>query len=160
MAVREIALEIQSGTADPGAVRDLLTAFGNGVSDSQVDAEIVSFLREGFSRYAAGEGSLESCLGLRRKKGRPGASEQMQVEIALHVLELRLAGEKQIDAVADAAIGFGKERTAVEDAWHNRKESALLAMRLGRAAAGAPWTPKEAAALRSIFKRSVLDPEK
>src|SRR6516164_9188124 len=83
-----IASDVREGRAAPCDARRLLETFNDLVDhDVAQPRELLLYLRDSFRRYLDnGKRGMESALGLKRRKGRPKASETRQIQIATDVL--------------------------------------------------------------------------
>ena len=109
--------------------------------------------------------TIESALGLRRKKGRPKADERLRIEMAAEVLRQRLAGVSHQEALEEVSCVFGWGTTTVGEAWANHKfgalECLLVERRLEQAKNhsapilldGNPWTEEEKDRMVKMFKK-------
>jgi hypothetical protein len=155
---RQIAHEIQEGTADPADARRLLDAFCQCVEHGRTPpSEIMEYLSIALRAHLGGK-AIEAALGLTRREGAPSKIGLHQW-MALNVLELRLAGLRSGEAIACTANAPGaiREESAVKGAWAKYQRDALLELRHRRAASGEQWTGEEFDRLERIFRRgSVL----
>jgi len=99
--INQIAWEVREGNADPEDARRLLELFCE--SGDRIPRELLSHFCEAFRAYLGGKKTLDSALGLARKRGRPGADEERQQMLAVEVLRHRLAGLSSEDAIAKVA---------------------------------------------------------
>lgn len=146
----QIAWEIRDGEADPEDARRLLELFCE-CRDGNHPPGLIEHLRSAFSIYLKGERTLESALGLARRKGRPKADPDMRQRMAAEILQHRLAGMPHQECLTKVSEKFGWGETIVGEAWRDNQLDALILLRLERALDEYPWTANEVERLSEIF---------
>jgi hypothetical protein len=170
--INQMAFAAQEGEASKDDARTLLALFCECVEHGLISARnpvadrLLEHVREAFRAYLNGErvgkrdgkrkrdgkpgiveidiSSIESALGLVRKRGRPKADEQMRMQMAAEVLRYRLDGEMpHQEALAAVERKFGWGQTIIGEAWRDYKQSALLLVRLDRDPDGFTMQEKE-----------------
>lgn len=149
-AIHQIAWEIRDGEADPEDARRLLELFCE-CRDGSCPPELIQHLRSAFSAYLEGRRTIESALGLARRKGRPKADADMRQRMAAEILRYRLAGMSHQECLARVSEKFGWGETIVGEAWRDNQQNALIILRLERALNEYPWTASEVERLNEIF---------
>ena len=144
-----IALNVREGKADPCDVRGLIEMYCD-----LVDADIPHprglqvFLRDSFRRCLGKKCSMESAFGLKRRKGRPNASEHVQIQIATDVLRLRLQAVLHQEALEQVAQRWGYAESVIGQAYGAHRLSAVAVLRNERSNG---FTDTEKAALQHIL---------
>jgi hypothetical protein len=153
--IRQIAYEIGEGSAGPSDVRRLLKAFCESVERGKAPpAEIIKHLSTAFRAYlGGGTRELEAALGLKRPKGQPKGDPAAQLDRAMKVLHLRLAGRSHQDALAEISEASRSGITGIGKAWAAHGLDALHAL---VCVSRNPLTSDELAQLKKIYKRSSL----
>ena len=124
---------------------------------------LLRHLRDSFQNYLSGNRkTMESALGLKRKKARPKADPEMRIDMAYEVLSLRLVKMSHQDALHEVSEKFGRGITVIGEAWVTHKFDVLAKMRFERLANSRPWKPDEFKRLKEIFckKPRVITSEK
>jgi len=171
--ILEIASEIREQTAKPDDARQILEHFcdlhdlwlTNRLNDDQSSQFkiLLQHLRDSLHNYLSGNRkTLESALGLKRKKARPKADPEIRIDMAYEVLILRLTKMSHQDALREVSEKFGWGITVISEAWATHKFDVLAKMRFERSANSRPWKPDEFKRLKEIFckKPRVITSEK
>jgi hypothetical protein len=145
-----IASKVREGKANASEARRLLEMYCY-----CFDAEIpfprwlLLHLRDSFRCYLDHKKrGIEFALGLKRKKGRPNASEQVQIQIATDVMRLRLQGVLHQEALEQVAQCRGYSESVIGHAYGTYRLSAVAVLRNERANG---FTDTEKAALQHIL---------
>ncbi|MGD8617301.1 MAG: hypothetical protein PVI91_16825 [Gammaproteobacteria bacterium] len=151
-AINQIAWEIREGDAEPEQARQLLGHFCDLVESRQlVPPELLTYMKDAMRAYLAGEKTLESALGLARKRGRPKADQQTRIQMAAEVLRCRLGGMSHQDSLSEVAKNFNKAESVIGEAWADWAQDGLFLLRIERSLDQYPWTPEEVEKLTDIF---------
>ncbi len=147
---------VREGTADPSESPRLLAEFVRCVNlGVPVPAQLIDYLRNSFASYLNDGRPLPHALGLAHSHvGKPGASEDRALQIAISVLHFRLAGKAHQEALEVAGKDWSCGKTKAGSAWKSHRAEALLSVRSERAASAATWTKSERDCLRRIFKNT------
>ena len=92
--INQIAFAVRDGIAHPEDLKCLMTHFCHLVeSRKPLPPRLIEHFREAFTAYIDGTKSLEVALGVKRKRGRPSADQNIRVEMAAEIIRQLLAGE-------------------------------------------------------------------
>jgi hypothetical protein len=154
--IHMISSEVREGRANPSDARRLLEMFCLLVDDGiQHPRWLLLHLRDSFRSYFDKESlSMESAFGLKRRKGRPKKSEQMQIEIAAEVVRRRLAGKPHQEALGLAAERYDCAESVAGQAFSAYRLSAVLAVKRERANG---FTDAEKSALNRILPKEAIN---
>ncbi len=151
--ILDVAWGIRKGTALPDDARRLLSHFCDLLDRKEdIPYELLSHLRDAFRSYLDGKRTLESSLGLTRKRGRPRADEETRTKMAAEVLRLRLEKTSHQDALAHVANHFSCADSVIGEAWAAHKQDAWIVLRLERMLGKNPLTQIEESRLSEIFR--------
>ena len=150
----EIIACVREGKSNPVETRRLISEFVRCASQGiPVPAQLIQYLRDGFSTYLNTGQPVAKALGLARSRaGNPGTSDGLSIQIAISVLRARLAGTTHQEALEIAGEDWDCKKTKAGAAWKLHRKEALFALRLERAASGAEWTQSEIVRLNRTFK--------
>jgi len=152
-----IAWEVRDGEANPEDSRRLLKLFCDCFDQKKkMPNELIEHLRDAFDSFLKDERNIESALGLVRKKGKPKADEQVQMQMAAELLRFRLGGKSHQVALEEVAEKFGWSKTIVGEAWKKWWQEGITLLRLERPPDGYPWTPGEVQKMAKIFRNNKL----
>jgi hypothetical protein len=154
--VNSMAFAVREGNANPGDARALLILFSQCVEHGLIAARnpvadrLLEHVREAFRAHLSGSQSIQSALGLVRRRGRPNAAdEHMRMQMAAAVLRHRLSGLVHQEALATVEREFGWGQTIIGEAWVKYREAAIVLVRQERGSQG--FTPDEIEHLSKIF---------
>jgi hypothetical protein len=146
-----IVLAIREGKASLDDARRLLEKFCNEFDKGMYAQDyLLHYLRDAFHAYLNKEKTIEAALGLKKKKGRPGADEQAQIKMAAEVLRCRLHDMPHQEALMEVSENFGCGETIVAKAWAECQLEAILLLRYERRDKS-PWTPSEIQKMDKVF---------
>jgi hypothetical protein len=150
--IHQIACEVRDGEADPDDARRLIAHFCDCLDKGEsIPHELVKHFQNAFRAYLDGGRTLESALGLVRKKGRPKADEGTRQEMAAEVLRLRLKGMSHQESLESVSEKFGWSSTIIGEAWCTHKFEAVCIVRNERPLDQYPWTSQEVDQLSTMF---------
>lgn len=165
--VNQIACEILDQTAKPEDARRLLSQFcnlydlwGGGKFEKEDRARqfelLLRYIRDSLRNYLNGNRkTLEAALGLKKKKARPNADPNRQMQMAKEVLKRRLKNLSHQEALEEVANKFKCGETIVGTAWKECKQDGMILLNQERKkkSNAYPWTPEEAKKLTKIYKK-------
>jgi hypothetical protein len=151
--IYRIIFDVQAGEANPDDARRLLAHFCNCIDKGErIHPRLLRHLRDSFRAYLDDRRTLESALGLVKKKGRPKADENTRIQMAAEVLRRRLGGMSHQDALCEVALMYEKKsESIIGEAWAEWAEYGLHLLRLERPQKEYPWLPEEVERLIEIF---------
>ncbi|MBF0561459.1 MAG: hypothetical protein HQL37_05435 [Alphaproteobacteria bacterium] len=164
-----IASAVRGGTAEKEDALRLLELFCTCVDERKpIPSQLLDHVRDCFraildgGRYVYPEPtwgeslppklkpcSVETALGLAKRKGRPPAEEQVRMQMAGEVLDYRLEGESHEVALEKIAELFECGRSVIAEAWAEHMGIAIVVVQTNRSFS--PWTPIEMERLRKIY---------
>jgi hypothetical protein len=164
--VNLIACAVREQAAEPEEARRLLEHFCNlydlwngGKFEKEEQARqfeiLLRHLRDSFIIHLKEDRTLESALGLKRKKARPKADPNIRMQMAMEVLRLRLKNLSHQDALVQVSKKFLWGESVIGEAWKEYKQDGVIMLSQERRKASDtyPWTPEEAEKLTKIYKK-------
>lgn len=152
VVIWQIAFEAKDGEADPGDAKRLLEFFCDMQEGNRpIPKELLLHLRQAFRAYLDGSRSIESGLGLVRKKARPKADPKMRTMMALAILKLRLEGSSHQDALAEVEDLYKYGMSVIGQAWREYKTEAWCLLRLEQKLGSYPEKPNQVERLEKIL---------
>lgn len=150
-----ITCDVNDGTADKADAEKLLAQFCAYVDNQQpLPRDLAVHLRDAFRRYLGGEKTIDSALGLVKKKGRPAANEDEQTLMATEVLRRRFLGTSHQDALSFVAEKLNCAESTVGEAWKKHKLDAWIVFRMERNPDESPWSEDELNRLVKIIEKN------
>jgi hypothetical protein len=156
-AIWHIAWDVREGKANPVEANLLLEKFCNEFDSGMFNSGnltqdyLLRHLRDAFRAYLNKGKTIESALGLVKKKGRPKADEQVRMQMAAEVLRHRMAGVSHQEALSNVSARFGWGETIIAEAWVAWQFEAIILLRIERTGDDFPWTSTEIQKLDEIF---------
>jgi len=175
-----IASTVADGTATPDEARRLLVEFVRQANTGNVEAQIIEHVRDCFAAFLVGKRkllparadvvvadlpavkvqTLDKAFGIvRSAAGQPKTDDDTLAEVAMMVLEARLAGESPEDALRSVAVNRKAEARAVTDerqvraAWdaHPHRLMGYVWLKVKRHIEGCGWTEAEKSRLCEMY---------
>jgi hypothetical protein len=113
---------------------------------------LIHHFAECFANYLKPHRSLEGALGLKKREGRGAIDGEMQKQIALNYLRLRLSGRLNKLALAELCTMYSKSKASIGAAFRAWAIHAVAVLREERRLAGQmpPWSKEEKAILKRL----------
>jgi len=152
-ALQQTVWCIRAGAADAETARRVMQHFCElWESERPIPRALLQHLYDAFHAYLYDGKTLESALGLVRRRGRPHA-EGIRMRMATEILRLRMSGVSHQEALAQVSEQLACGISILGEAWASYKHYAVVLLRKERPLDRYPWTDQEARRLREIFDR-------